>query len=970
MFVCKGSILVLIIFQSANCRPLPDYSYPNYELDYSNLAAQGSDSDDYNEVNPVDYDDSMVNPYPDIHPVNNQRDAMHYLSQFGYMEPKMEDTMDMDSDQGHEMVKHFQAMMGLGQSGQLDNETLEMMNRPRCGDPDMPDAMDHFGQLKSKRHKRFELQGSQWPNRTLTWKVVKYSAKPTLVNKKREIDRTVQLALETWATVSGLKFAKAGDTDTKADIEISFVVGDHGDRNAFDGPGKTLAHAFFPKFGGNCHFDDAEKWTLSSERFGTSLLSVAIHEFGHSLGLAHSKIKRSIMFASYTGSTSLHEDDVQGIQRLYGKPSGPAADVGKKKKDADYAKARSSDGQGSGWWSKFVGKHAQNLKGDFASWYKRFRACSVYHYQLQSISRRGALMVSCEDLSISGSGDQPMGSSGPSATASHEGSLKSHKRSPLSRSRSGGIFSNPFRNDHDKMEQLTEILNQYSLTGIPEQNAILTMKRRPGEDSDDELFYLEEHWRHIVAHADHLDKKVQSQQDAIWELIETEVFYIKRLRVVTDLFLACLCNLQNECLLNDTDIDKMFSNIQQVYEANHQFWLNYLLPMLNSSRSSQLPLNPILMKDGFLKFDQLFYPYIKYCLEHSSCLQYVKEKHKESELFKAYVVWCETRKDCERLRLMDLLVKPMQRLTKYSLLLKAILRKTDSEFDATALKRMNESVEQFVLAVDASLRQRHEEEKLACVVSRIESYDVIDCGLGEEIEKVGKDYCRVDFLTRPMIGCRSHQIRKLVLEGSGLKLKESPSSSKMDVHCLLFTDLLLVCKATGRKNLDRVRIIRQPYLVERLVPIELKDSSSFALLYVNELKVASALLTVYSPDARTWLDHIRRAQELYSEAKQRANQSPSSLGRSVADSERDLYGHIAPKALLSAYSPRSSRSSFCHSYSGSVDQTSDLGSVLGSSLGLNIPPAPTPATVGAVHHQQPAGHPAPVWRPPVPGAQL
>ena len=36
----------------------------------------------------------------------------------------------------------------------------------------------------------------------------------------------------------------------------------------------------------------------------------------------------------------------------------------------------------------------------------------------------------------------------------------------------------------------------------------------------------------------------------------------------------------------------------------------------------------------------------------------------------------------------DLLVKPMQRLTRYSLLLKAILRKTDCESEVLALKRM------------------------------------------------------------------------------------------------------------------------------------------------------------------------------------------------------------------------------------------------------------------------------------------
>ena len=39
--------------------------------------------------------------------------------------------------------------------------------------------------------------------------------------------------------------------------------------------------------------------------------------------------------------------------------------------------------------------------------------------------------------------------------------------------------------------------------------------------------------------------------------------------------------------------------------------------------------------------------------------------------------WCETQRDCNRLRLVDILVRPMQRLTKYSLLLKAILKNTE-----------------------------------------------------------------------------------------------------------------------------------------------------------------------------------------------------------------------------------------------------------------------------------------------------
>ena len=43
-----------------------------------------------------------------------------------------------------------------------------------------------------------------------------------------------------------------------------------------------------------------------------------------------------------------------------------------------------------------------------------------------------------------------------------------------------------------------------------------------------------------------------------------------------------------------------------------------------------------------------------------------------------FLQWCEARPECNRLRLKDFLAKPMQRLTKYPLLLKAILSKTSA----------------------------------------------------------------------------------------------------------------------------------------------------------------------------------------------------------------------------------------------------------------------------------------------------
>jgi matrix metalloproteinase-16 (membrane-inserted) len=54
---------------------------------------------------------------------------------------------------------------------------------------------------------------------------------------------------------------------------------------------------------------------------GTSLMGVAVHEFGHSLGLGHSDVKGAIMYPwyqAYDKEKSLPEDDRIAIQQLYG----------------------------------------------------------------------------------------------------------------------------------------------------------------------------------------------------------------------------------------------------------------------------------------------------------------------------------------------------------------------------------------------------------------------------------------------------------------------------------------------------------------------------------------------------------------------------------------------------------------------------------------------------------------------------
>ena len=66
--------------------------------------------------------------------------------------------------------------------------------------------------------------------------------------------------LQHWSSVADLTFTKTSRNN--ADIKIGFYSRDHNDGNPFDGPGNTLAHAYFPP-DGRLHGDDDERWSYT-----------------------------------------------------------------------------------------------------------------------------------------------------------------------------------------------------------------------------------------------------------------------------------------------------------------------------------------------------------------------------------------------------------------------------------------------------------------------------------------------------------------------------------------------------------------------------------------------------------------------------------------------------------------------------------------------------------------------------------
>uniref|UniRef100_A0A3Q4AQT4 Collagenase 3 n=1 Tax=Mola mola TaxID=94237 RepID=A0A3Q4AQT4_MOLML len=198
-------------------------------------------------------------------------------------------------------IKEMQHFFKLKVTGNLDDSTLEVMKQARCGVPDIGEY-NHFP------------RDLKWPNNNITFRILNYT--PDL--DKSDVDRAIRNALNVWADVTPLTFKKVHRGI--ADIMISFGSKEHGDYNPFDGPNGLLAHAYPPGqgIGGDTHFDEDELWTKDSSAY--NLFIVAAHELGHSLGMSHSSDAGALMYPIYSYSKGylLSEDDIEGIQALYG----------------------------------------------------------------------------------------------------------------------------------------------------------------------------------------------------------------------------------------------------------------------------------------------------------------------------------------------------------------------------------------------------------------------------------------------------------------------------------------------------------------------------------------------------------------------------------------------------------------------------------------------------------------------------
>ncbi|ORX58529.1 hypothetical protein BCR36DRAFT_343877 [Piromyces finnis] len=282
-----------------------------------------------------------------------------------------------------------------------------------------------------------------------------------------------------------------------------------------------------------------------------------------------------------------------------------------------------------------------------------------------------------------------------------------------------------------------------------------------------------------------LSRQENMRLSVIYELFATEADYCRDLNVIINCLME---NISKSKLLSEKEFNWLFSNVKDLVVVNKEF---------NDNLVSLKENDPVIPEIGneFLKIAEKLKTYKEYCSNYPSALSLLRELNQKPEIKNLLTKLSTENAECRGLSLESFLIKPVQRICKYPLMIKELLKYTSKDSkDHPILENSLTVIENVIAYVNEGTKALEEKERLSGLQARIELSEFPDLQL-----KLADKH--------------------MIKEGNVQRLINSKAK---DRHMLLFNDCLLICK-------DWTASYKYKYQLEEFLPIN-------SIILKNEIK--------------------------------------------------------------------------------------------------------------------------------------
>uniref|UniRef100_A0A8C3TUB8 Intersectin-1 n=1 Tax=Catharus ustulatus TaxID=91951 RepID=A0A8C3TUB8_CATUS len=351
---------------------------------------------------------------------------------------------------------------------------------------------------------------------------------------------------------------------------------------------------------------------------------------------------------------------------------------------------------------------------------------------------------------------------------------------------------------------------------------------------------------------DMLTPTERKRQGYIHELIVTEENYVNDLQLVTEIFQKPL--MESE-LVTEKEVAMIFVNWKELIMCNIK--LLKALRVRKKMSGEKMPVKMI----GDILTAQLphMQPYIRFCSCQLNGAALIQQKTDEVPDFKEFVKRLAMDPRCKGMPLSSFLLKPMQRVTRYPLIIKNIIENTpENHPDHSHLKHALEKAEELCSQVNEGVREKENSDRLEWIQAHVQCE-----GLSEQL------------VFNSVTNCLGP--RKFLHSGKLYKAK-----SNKELYGFLFNDFLLltqIIKPLGSSGTDKVfspksnlqyKMYKTPiFLNEVLVKLPTDPSGDEPIFHISHIDRVYTLRAESINERTAWVQKIKAASELYIETEKK-----------------------------------------------------------------------------------------------------